>query len=124
MARMDVWSREFSQSLGDGIPLPGRDRWELRSRTGSLFWHALGRASPLMRRTKLAYLELQLRLAEAQDLRTRIIDLSLAEALARVARALPYAGRFCCRRLTHPEINECREHGLCWALSEALQLTA
>jgi LuxR family maltose regulon positive regulatory protein len=87
MASVLAWSRDFSQSLGDTIPLPGMGPLGGAEPYGIavLAW-ARARIAAGASNEALAYLEPQLELAEAHDLRTRIIELSVAEALARVAR--------------------------------------
>jgi LuxR family maltose regulon positive regulatory protein len=86
MATIVAWSQEFAQSLGDNIPLPGMgplgaaEPYSIALLAWSRARIAAGAANEA-----LGYLEPQLKLAEARDLRTRIIELSVAESLAFVA---------------------------------------
>ena len=86
LASADAWSHRFSQSLGDELPLPGLGPLGASEPyyMALLAW-ARARIATGAPGEALAYLDRQLERAEAHDLETRIIELSLAQALAHAA---------------------------------------
>ena len=83
LARVAAWSRELSATLGDDVPLPGMGPFGAAEPyyLALLAWAraCIATGAP---ESAIAYLEPQLQLAERHDLGARVIELSLAQALA------------------------------------------